>query len=528
VSETDYYSGQMIETIHSDQGTFPGQGERLRQFMADSLRRCSPMYFVWLIVAILLSSAAYLLRRNSPMGSLWPLQFTYYIIVIVHIVHRIRKGSTANVLGPDIIFVFFYTLFHLGYVTLFTFGVAEYSTYIFHYQYSIPKSLYIINIGLIGFLFGFEIMGLRRRERRIGNLIAPGQAWGVFGIFLMALSIAMHYVGLTFLGFDIILRYGYRAIQYASEYTSYFPALMLSASHSLMVFGLITYLIFSSLRYGKLFKSKIALVLTVVFLATVMLEGDRGPVLMLGIPIILVRHYFIRPIRIRWLAVLFLGALVFFAGTAVVRTIVFQPTKMFEEYKYKKETGEIKWYSTFVEMGGSFMIVDLVAGDVPSVESYWMGDSWVNAALHTVPFLQGFLTRHGMLTRPQPSTWITQTYFGYNAAGRGFTVVAEGYLNFGLPGAFFELMFFGLFIRWLTVKFSRNPSAMWAFIMFGCLGPSIMVIRNHANLATHVYFMVFVMAFILNMLLGNKSYESESEDQVAADGLLYAGGFTRP
>lgn len=187
---------------------------------------------------------------------------------------------------------------------------------------------------------------------------------------------------------------------------------------------------------------------------------------------------------------------------------------MLEEYKYQKTARQLGWYSPFVEMGRSYAVVAIITNDVPNQEPYWKGASWRNAAFHIVPFLQGFTYRLGLSTWG-PSEWLTTTYFGTESAGTGFTVAAEGYLNFGLLGAFIELMLFGLFIRWLTVKFSKNPSAVWAFIMLGCLGPSIMVVRNHVNLVTNKYAQVVVLALLINLFLGN---EPTAEAELEATG----------
>jgi len=312
------------------------------------------------------------------------------------------------------------------------------------------------------------------------------------------------------LGWGTISRYGYHAIQAARFYSGQLTVSMLAFSIPVMMIGATIYIIASSLKYGKLFKSRLALILVVTFLGIIILEGDRGPIVKIGIPILLVRHFFVKAIKARYLMIIFAAALILFAGLAVVRTTVFQPGKMFQEYKYKKSAGEIGWYAPFVEMGGSFMIVNIVTQDVPGEEPYWMGASWRDAAIHIIPFMQGFAARRGY-TKWSPSLWITNTYFGYGAAGRAFTVAAEGYLNFGFPGAFTEVMLVGMFIRWLMIYFSRSPSAARALIFLGCVGVAVMVTRNHFNLLFAACFQIFVVAWLLNMLLGNEPQPDDEE-----------------
>lgn len=489
----------LYEEPHGMHGMLP--------FLEDSLHRVSVTYIVWLLVALCISFMVYYLSRGLELAALRPAQFVYYTVLLGHIIYRFKNGGLRNAMAPDIIFIMFYTLFHLGYVTLYSLNILPFAPNIFYYTASAPRAMFVINLGLIGFLVGYELLGSRGgRQMQPGDVIIPKNSWCTLGIVLMTIAIVMHIAGLFFLGATLLSRYGYGAIQNAPRYISYWPALALGKSRHLMALGLAIYLISSSLRYGTLFHSKLALGLTIAFFSIVILEGERGSILTFGMPILMVRHYFIKPIRIRYLAILLIAALTLFSALAVVRTIVFKPAKMWQEYKYKKTALQLGWYSPFVEMGRSFVVVGITTNDVPSQEPYWKGASWGNAAVHIVPFLQGFTYRLG-LTSWGPSEWITTTYFGHEAAGRAFTVAAEGYLNFGLPGAFIQLMLFGLFIRWLTVKFSKKPSAMWAFIMLGCLGPSIMVIRGHVNLVTNRCAQVIVLALLLNLFLRNETIE---------------------
>lgn len=483
----------------------------IEKFRTDCFRSCSLLYYIWLTVALLLSFAVYNFLDYDSIQSIWLPQILFWIIVAVHFFGRL-KASKDNILSPDIVFIFFYALVHLGYISFYSFGLLPYSEMVFYFESAITKALLIINIGLVGFIFGYEAVRAKSLYfKPIRKLAMPGQLWGGIGVLLLMSGILMHIVGLILLGPTLIKNHGYAAIAGAYRYTdSYLTILFLRVSIPLIVIGLVIYVIYSSLRYARLFKSKFTLGLVVLAFAFMIMEGDRGPVLKLTLPILLVRHYFIKPIKLKYIVTIFLILVTVFSTLSVVRSIVFNPSKMLEEYKYHESSGNIGWYSAFAELGGSFVVVNITAHEVPVNEAYWKGATWRDSMFHMVPFLQGFTLKKGWSTWA-PSRWVTTTYFGPNASGRGYTVAAEGYLNFGYVGVFVELMFLGLFIRWLTVKFCKSPSQMWALIMIGCLGPTILVIRNHLNLLTDVCVQVFVFAMILNLLCGNEEItESDS------------------
>ena len=284
-----------------------------------------------------------------------------------------------------------------------------------------------------------------------------------------------------------------------------------------MVLGLVIYTMSSVLRYGKLFKSKLALALVIFYLVLVILEGDRGPIVQIGIPLLLIRHYFVKKVKMRYLILFLFAALFLYTALGAVRHIVLSPEKMIEEYQYKKGAGEISWMNPFTSLGGSFLVVNIVSHEVPSVEPYWKGASWLDGLLHIVPFLQGILTKlgyastHGWFRWP-PSTWVTTTYFGKDASGRAFTIAAEGYLNFGYIGVIIELMFFGMAVRWLAVKFSRAPSAALGCIMLICYGILVFAIRNHVgNMFNHAVHLVLIIAVLNKFLASDFLYEYEED-----------------
>jgi len=490
------------------------QYNQLSAFCADAIRKVSWAYIASLMLAAIIAFAVYYLTRSQPLGSVRPALLVYYVIAGLHLIRRLKQGGKANILSPDILFLIFYTLFHLGYVALYGFGFVPYSDAVFVFESSIPKALFIVNLGLVSFLLGYEVLGSRSSTPRItGPVRIPGASWCTFGLICMIIAVVAHLSIIGYLGLAFFRQYGYRIFQDVEKYSgSFLLALIWRYALHLMAIGLVVYTVSSALRHGKLFKSKLALGLVVMYFSLVLMEGDRGPLVQLGAPILIVRHYFVKPIRIRYLLVMAIIVLILFTAMALVRIIVFEPAKMLEEYKYKRAAGFATWISPFVEMGHSFLVVNITAHEVPSAEPYWLGASWRDATTHIVPFLQGFLLRRGFGTWP-PSAWITTTYYGTEAAGRAFTVAAEGYLNFSYPGVIIELMFFGIFIRWLTMRFSRNPSPMWGIIMIGCIGISIMTIRNQVSIMFAPCVRVIVVAALLNLFLAyGPSYGYETEE----------------
>ena len=83
-------------------------------------------------------------------------------------------------------------------------------------------------------------------------------------------------------------------------------------------------------------------------------------------------------------------------------------------YEHQITEGNIAWTNVFSEAGGSFLIVNVTCGAIPKFEPYWNGASWISAAIHGVPFLQGFAFKKGYL-KHSPSYWLDWTFFGKDA-----------------------------------------------------------------------------------------------------------------
>ncbi|MCK5219932.1 O-antigen polysaccharide polymerase Wzy [bacterium] len=495
----------------------PWSHVRLREFCKDSLRIRSWAYIGWLLIAIGISWGVYMAWRGSPVASVQPSLFISFVVIAVHVIFRISSGGRANIMAPDILFLSFYTLFHLGYVALYGLGLMPYMELIFYYQTSIAKCMFIINLGLISFMIGYEFMGSKgSAPRQIGTMRIPGMSWYMLGFFFMFLAVTMHLFFIAYLGMDFITQHGHHAFQKIDEVSgSLFLTIFWRNTIQVMILGTVIYTVSSALIYNKLFKSKVALMFVIIYFILSVLEGERGNILLQCAPILLVRHYLVKRVSIRNLTWIAVAALFLFValGPFIRMYSVFNPAKMAQEFQNQKSAGNITWTTPIVEMGSSYRTLSITANDVPSQEPYWRGASWLNAIFHIVPFLEGYALRQGW-SRWGPAKWVTVTYWGTHAAGKGFTVAAEGYLNFGFLGVFIEMALFGVFLRWLTIKFSLNPSMKWALIMLACTGISITVIRNHSGVMLSPCARVIVVASILNLFLSDEpvpQYPTEME-----------------
>jgi oligosaccharide repeat unit polymerase len=490
-----------------------GITDRMNEFLRDALRRTSLPYLGWLFFGIVLALGAYFPWRSAGISALRPALFAYYTILTIHIVFRLKSGGRANALTPDMIFLFFYTMFHLGYMTIYGLGLIPFFEGIFIYENSIPQAMLVVNLGLVGFLFGYELFGTKNPQSAVSQPIKiPTQHWCTLGLVLMIIAAAMHIIPLIIIGGTELAALGYQAVAAARGFFPSALAMFLTQSNHLLFFGVMIYMISSALRYQKLFQSKIALGIFIGMIAIFILEGDRGPVVQLMLPFMMVRHYFIKRIRLRYLLVVFFIFSTVFAGLALVRRLAFNPSMMWQSYKYARGEGIVDWRNLFIEAGGSIRCTFITCDNVPTHEPYWYGKSYLSAGLHIFPFLEGYCINQGWLGiwASWPSRWVSYS-FEHGLGAIGYTIATEGYLNFGFPGVFLLLMFLGGLMRVGMIWFAKRPSAALAFVMICWIIYPLLAVRNHIQQITgYAFFQVPIIAVFAYLLC---KYEPQLEDE---------------
>jgi hypothetical protein len=124
-----------------------------------------------------------------------------------------------------VFFVLFYAAFHFAFLALWLFGIVDASSRagqrVFPASEQYYLVMFIVNLGLLSFLFGYELaapkrkMGLSARIRTI-----PAASWTIAGTILMLLALIIHVAFIFGIGIRTWLTEGYQVYIHTDGYNS--------------------------------------------------------------------------------------------------------------------------------------------------------------------------------------------------------------------------------------------------------------------------------------------------------------------
>ena len=435
-------------------------------------------------------------------------------VCIAHIIWRVRS-KPRNYLAPDVFYIIFYAAFHFAFLALWLFGVVDASGPAGQRVFRAPEQYYlvmfIVNLGLLGFLFGYELAAPKKqfdvstKKRKI-----PTAGWTLAGVTFMLLALIIHLYFIFGIGIRTWLTEGYTVYMRMERYSQYYRLWRIQFHIFSLGFGV--YITSVALRYRRLFRGKLGITLFFIYLFLLVLEGGRTHMVTLGMILLLVRHFVIKRIKLKSIIIIAIIALTAFSSLKIVRSVAaFDVPKMIEILKHARQTEQTHWYDPLVEMGSSVNTVNLTIMLVPENEPYWHGRSYIQTIVHIIPYLSGILSRYLGLV---PSGWLTYTHFGLGAAGTGFSISAEGYLNFGLPGVFFHMAIIGIFLRRIYARFAATMSPASTLVFIIAYGLFMITVRNHVNLLVTPLVRIIVTGWLLKNLCGEEEVSTNHEEPV--------------
>lgn len=292
----------------------------------------------------------------------------------------------------------------------------------------------------LGFILG---AGSRRYtvysySNSIKNLSIPAYA-----IFFTSLSLTTLYIiGVLRLGaqtkYDIALSH--------DPLLNFFPAFSLL---------LISYMI---LLASKLKRRSLPLILIVFVIAwhlfIMLLVGERDLLLRVLWATVMLWHVWRRPVSKRLLIVIAIIGIVSLPVLNILKNALLVQKEMqtITVHSYAPEVLNDEFYTASSNLS-------LLLSNEASWRPYKYGETLLWDLQRAV--IPGTVLKWG----PNPGSWFNQEYFPEVVAkggGRGFTLVGEGYMNFGVIGAMLWLGLLGLSARWLYRMSSRK--IMWQIV----------------------------------------------------------------
>jgi hypothetical protein len=439
------------------------------------------------------------------LGADWELstKVTTFFGLFLCVVHFFYAANSrpVNYLSPDLLFLVAYVMFHFGYLTLWALGIVPESPYVFYFPDLYPKTMFITNLGIIGFLFGYELAAPKKEDYDVGTIKLPTTSWIFIGLLLMLFAIGITFAYVMKVGILTFIAKGSEVVAHMDRYVTNVRLWVLRAQ--IFALGLGIYIVSVALRHGRLFKGKLGVILFVVFFASLVLQGGRTSLVTVGMVFLLARHYLIKPVKVRWIIAIMAGSIFLFGVMRIFRDVTaFSVTRIVEEVRYAKETGLTHWYDTFVETGSSVRTINLTVAIVPGDFSYLYGKTYLASTIHIIPYLQGVVARRWPFLAVHAGDLIQNTFAGPRAAGLGFAIPAEGYINFGLVGVFFHMAFIGWLLRRIYVWFVSSLSPSKALVFFISLGSFMVVTRNTTNTLFAPLAQAMMMGWLLKTFFG--------------------------
>lgn len=338
----------------------------------------------------------------------------------------------------------------------------------------IPNAVYSA-IGLHFFLVGYELYILKSKAKGVFVLRQSENKYNVVNCKLLNYLTLISFIGYIGTINPMYLTGHYGSVDIGSTAGYFIVAFKLVFTASILQQGFNLRSLDIDITSFKSFLkqlNKIPLIVLGCYLFTVLISGDRGPLIYYSLLIVVVYFYVSKQkIRFTYLfGLAFIGAIAI-TLLGIVRNVDFEGSfleKVEYAYDVKKESTSISQNTR--ELARSYRILSLGIQDIPYKYDYTYGKYQFKMLLITVPGLYNLVDSviddpefSDFLTTSEVYTWL---YFGdFPRYGLGTSSLGDLYVDFGLLGICMGMLLFGFFMRYgEEILYVKNSVSMFALI----------------------------------------------------------------
>ncbi len=414
------------------------------------------------------------------------------------------KHSTLALLGILIVHFQYYIDFLIG-------NITSIELFIWVNNSIVVKSMILSTIGLLSFLLGYLVY---KKENIVFSKVNLNNNYHTKYLTIAA-AIAL---AIYFYTVNPLYLLGY----YGAE------SIGSTATYAILVFEIIVFasiiqktrnMVLKGHKPSSFFKyikslGYPLLILTGLYLLSVLLSGDRGPLITYSL-CYFSGYYFVTKIKFSWKKVLLFG----FIGASIItilgvvrsqdKSLVFlEKVQMaFREQPFRED---VSFLPQTKELAGSVKALHHAVDYVPKNHDFLYGRFQFQQIIVAVPFFSTFtpLIFEDTSTKYAGSasfvTWIFQGDFP--TYGNGTSVIADYYLDFGLIGVIVGMFLFGYFMRFAEIKMyvEALPSLFTHVFFVVYLSSAIYIARSSFLFGFRTVVWIFIV-LIINRFLFNKN-----------------------
>jgi oligosaccharide repeat unit polymerase len=241
--------------------------------------------------------------------------------------------------------------------------------------------------------------------------------------------------------------------------------------------------------------------------------GRRGVVLSGGLAALIILHFYYKPIKYKTLIAIACVGIVLFMAVAHARAYSAggfdgMVVGLKEDFVF-----EDAWLN-MQEINTVPMAIREMTEYVPNQAPYFYGRSYWEAFEILVPLE---LHPNRPLASSQWFAWYHDPLLAARGGGFAFSLIAEGYVNFGYAGAFLVGLIQGAFLKTLVQWRRNNPISKSRLLVYACVGMQVLFfIRGDFGALLKLAVVVGFSSLALAMLLGRAKKEGVGQTWSAA------------
>lgn len=261
--------------------------------------------------------------------------------------------------------------------------------------------------------------------------------------------------------------------------------------------GLITLFIIYIKRKYKRKSLTMFFTILLIYFSLSMLIGERGEIFMLVLSLIIISHY-----RVKRISSLLFIPLAFIGYFLFTTMNYLKGVPVYKMIPYFFENVQWIWYT---DLRGEFqsaarnlfVLVEHVPGNI----DYLYGTTFLSA-------ISNFIPSSIWPNRPSSAIgWFNNTFFPgvrESGGGRGFSLIGEGYANFGVIGVCALFFVLGIVCKFLYNKVRYTASDLWMVAYASFIPILIYCIRADVTNMTSQFLKGGVIVFLIIYFIGRK------------------------